>query len=285
MHAVNEPSPGEAVNAVIQREGGNTHEGQDIWVLLATRRINPGEEVLTWYGPKFTRDYYISLDAEEDFVNGIEQIKDDEDTSEEEETFVDKDIDYEAENYREPNTDELRKRRKDERRASPQHDQRPRATSVAREAADRVAAQTSSFHRKRAQQREVRSPNESSKARDSRREDEPQEIALIVTLQGTCATAVGHLRQIEWEIARTLRVSAEDVEVKDIQEGSVILHVRVKVPPGMDDRKIWERALDTLDREKLAGMHVISVKERISGRATQAGYQRPKRAPTTKEWA
>ena len=89
IHAVNEPSPGEAVNAIIQRECSNTHEGQDIWVLQTTRRIKPGEEVLTWYGPDFERDYDASRDAETDFRNGIEQVEGEEDTSEEEETFVD----------------------------------------------------------------------------------------------------------------------------------------------------------------------------------------------------
>ena len=147
IHSINEPSPREAINAVISRERGDTREGQDVWVLQTTRRIRPGDEVLTWYGPDFGRDYTIDRDAEMDFRNGIEQAKDDEYTSEEEETYVDTYIDHGAENYREPSTEELRDRRRREERRSRQYGQKPKGAPTRSEWAEQVAEQNRMYHR------------------------------------------------------------------------------------------------------------------------------------------
>ena len=51
----------------------------------------------------------------------------------------------------------------------------------------------------------------------------------------------------------------------------------MEVPPNVEAKEIWERALDTLECSRLVGMPMLGVKEGTAGSAKQVGYRKPTR--------
>lgn len=74
LFGINEPSPGESLNAVVV-QASLTYADPHALVVYCVRDIEKGEEVLIYYGSHYERDYLISQNAEEEDDAGYDLIK------------------------------------------------------------------------------------------------------------------------------------------------------------------------------------------------------------------